>query len=68
MTASILAGLSTSFLCLVFVRALLHKLGAFAEFVGTVRDYRLVPGPRAAALVRCAGEAAVVLGVAAPGS
>ena len=66
MTASILAGLSTSFLCLVFVRALLHKLGGFAEFVGNVRDYRLVPWPRTAAIVLSAAEAAVVLGLLWP--
>lgn len=66
MTASVLAGLSTSFLCLVFARALLHKLGGFAEFVGTVRDYRLVPWPHAAAIVLTAAEALVVVGLVLP--
>jgi Methylamine utilisation protein MauE len=64
--ASVLAGLSTSFLCLVFVRALLHKLGGFAEFVGTVRDYRVVPWPRAAAVALTVAEAAVVIGLLWP--
>lgn len=68
MAASVLAAVSTSFLCLVFVRALLHKLGGFAEFVGTVRDYRLVPWPRAAAVVLSAAEATVVLGLLWPGT
>jgi hypothetical protein len=65
-TASVLAGLSTSFLCLVFARALLHKLGGFAEFVGTVRDYRLVPWPSAVAVVLSVAEAAVVIGLLLP--
>ena len=66
MAAAVLAASSTSFLCLVFVRALLHKLGGFAEFVGTVRDYRLVPWPRAAATVLSVAEAAVVSGLLWP--
>jgi hypothetical protein len=64
--ASVLAGLSTSFLGLVFVRALLHKLGTFEEFAGTVRDYRLVPWPRAVALALTLAEAAVVIGLLWP--
>lgn len=63
MAATVLACVSTSFLCLVFVRALIHKLGAFEEFVGTVRDYRLVPWPRAAAHAIVAAELIVVLGL-----
>jgi hypothetical protein len=64
--ASVLAALSTSFLCLVFVRALLHKLSGFAEFVGTVRDYRLVPWPQAAAAALTVAEAAIVIGLLWP--
>jgi hypothetical protein len=50
------------------VRALLHKLGGFAEFVGTVRDYRLVPWPRAVALALTMIELAVVVGLLLPAS
>jgi uncharacterized membrane protein len=66
--AAILASLATSFLCLVFARALLHKLGGFDEFVGTVANYRLVPWPRAAALALTAAELAIVAGLLLPAS
>lgn len=68
MAAPVLASLAAGFLCLVFVRALLHKLGGFAEFVGTVRDYRLVPWPRAVALALTALELGIVVGLLLPGS
>ena len=68
MAAHVLASLATSFLCLVFVRALLHKLGGFGELVGTVRDYRLVPWPRAVALALTAAELLIVLGLLWPAS
>jgi hypothetical protein len=35
--------IAAGFLSLVFVRALLHKIGAWAEYTGIVRDYRIVP-------------------------
>ncbi len=37
------ATIGSSFLVLLFVRAILHKLGGYAEFVGNVRDYRMLP-------------------------
>ncbi len=66
MAPAILASLATSFLCLVFARALLHKLGGFDEFVGTVANYRLVPWPRAAALALTVAELAIVVGLLLP--
>jgi hypothetical protein len=68
MAESVLANLATSFLCLVFVRALLHKLGGFGELVATVRDYRLVPWPRLVAVALTAAELFVVIGLLLPGS
>lgn len=38
-----MATIGTGFLALLFVRAVLHKLGGYTEFVGTVRDYRVLP-------------------------
>lgn len=35
--------IAAGFLSLVFLRGLLHKFGSYAEFVGNVRDYRLIP-------------------------
>jgi len=53
------------FLSLVFLRALLHKLGRHAELIGIVREYRLMPqrlAPLAAvAIVACEACAAVGL-------
>lgn len=66
MAAAILASLATSFLCLVFARALLHKLGSFDELVVTVANYRLVPWPRAVALALTAAELAIVVGLLLP--
>lgn len=68
MTASVLSILATGFLCLVFARALLHKVGGFAEFVGTVRDYRLVRWPSAVAITLTVLELAVVIGLLWPAS
>ena len=42
-----LAAIGTAVLALVFLRAILHKLGGYAEFVGNVRDYRVLPEPLA---------------------
>lgn len=68
MTSAIVASLATSFLCLVFARALLHKLGGFTEFVGTVANYRLVPWPRAVAMALAGAELAIVVGLLLPAS
>jgi hypothetical protein len=55
------ATIAAGFLSLVLVRALLHKLGSYAEFVGNVRDYRLLPE----SLAPAAAATAVVLEVVA---
>lgn len=50
-------------LCLLFVRALLHKLGDFAAFVADVANYRVLPAALAkpAAVIDIALEAATVI-------
>ena len=56
------------FLSLVFLRALLHKLGRHAELAGTIRDYRLMSPrvvPLAAAAV-VASEACAAVGLLLP--
>lgn len=58
--------IAAGLLCLVFVRALLHKLSGFAEFVTTVRDYRLVTHSRAAALAIVGAEIVVTVGLLVP--
>jgi uncharacterized membrane protein len=68
MTSAIVASVMTSFLCLVFARALVHKLGGFEEFVGTVANYRLVPWPRAVAIVLTTVELAIVVALVLPAS
>jgi uncharacterized membrane protein YphA (DoxX/SURF4 family) len=51
------ATIGTAFLALVFLRAILHKLGGYAEYVGIVRDYRMLPEP----LARVVAPAALAL-------
>lgn len=41
----VLAGIAAGFLSLVFLRALLHKLGDYTGFVDTLRNYRVLPAP-----------------------
>lgn len=61
--AEVWASIGAGFLVLLFVRAILHKRSGYTEFVGNVRDYRVVP--EAAAPAAAAGLlAAEVLAVA----
>ncbi|MFT3904771.1 MAG: MauE/DoxX family redox-associated membrane protein [Steroidobacteraceae bacterium] len=56
--------IASGVLCLVFVRALLHKLEGYAEFKATLGDYRLLPAallPGAAAAVVGAESLAALL-------
>jgi hypothetical protein len=43
MMAAVAAAISAGLLCLVFLRAALHKWGAREEFAGILADYRLLP-------------------------
>jgi hypothetical protein len=56
------------FLALVFLRAILHKIGGYGEFVGIVRDYRLLPARLevVAAPLLLACECLVVAGLVLP--
>src|SRR5512144_2319056 len=59
---------SACFLSLVFLRALLHKLGHHAELTGIIREYRLMPqrlAPLAAAAI-IASEACAAIGLMLP--
>ena len=64
-----LSTIAAGFLSLVFLRALLHKLGGYAEFVGNLRDYRVVPetlAPAAAAGLLVAAETLAAVGLLVP--
>ena len=63
---TVLANIATGLLCLVFLRALLHKLSSFDSFVGVVRDYRLVSRPRLFALALITVEALTLVGLVWP--
>jgi hypothetical protein len=59
--------ISACFLGLVFLRAILHKAGSYVEYVGQVRDYRILPEvlvPTMAAILlvlECAAVAGLIL-------
>lgn len=40
----VISSIAAGFICLVFLRAALHKLGAREEFSGILDDYGLIPG------------------------
>ncbi|MDE2361329.1 MAG: hypothetical protein KGM42_01515 [Hyphomicrobiales bacterium] len=60
---------ATGLLGIVFARALLEKVGNFAVYVATLRDYRLTPArlAPAAAVVLALLEAAALAALLAPG-
>lgn len=43
--AAVVAAIAAGLLCLVFLRAALHKWGARGEFAGILADYRVLPAP-----------------------
>lgn len=66
MHLAMLTSIATGFLCLVFVRALLHKISSFEEHIGTVRDYRVVSNARLAGIAVVVAEALTVAGLLWP--
>lgn len=66
--AASLGLIGACFLALVFVRAVFHKVGSYAEFTGNVRDYRIVPEKMTgvAAPVLVSLEVASVAGLVLP--
>jgi uncharacterized membrane protein len=67
---TLLSTVAAWFLSLVFLRALIHKLGRPAEFTGILRQYRLLPNrlvPLAATAV-VASEACAAAGLMLPQS
>jgi hypothetical protein len=65
-TSTVAAG----FVSLVFLRALLHKLGRYVEWIGALHEYRLIPArfvPLVAIMI-IAAEAYAAAGLMFPGS
>ncbi|HEY0467051.1 MAG TPA: MauE/DoxX family redox-associated membrane protein [Polyangiaceae bacterium] len=66
--AGVWATIGSCFLVLLFVRAILHKWSGYAEFVGNVRDYRVLPEAAvpAAAAALLAAEVLAAAGLLLP--
>ncbi len=66
--ATFLAITGACFVSLVFVRAILHKLAGYGQFVGIVRDYRLLPAGLEVSIapLLLVLEALVVVGLVLP--
>jgi Methylamine utilisation protein MauE len=65
---NILGIVAGTLMCLVFARAMLHKVGNFHEFLGYLTDYRVAPAQIAVHLARLSvlAELAVVIGLNVP--
>ena len=66
--AAMMAMVGACFLALLFLRSVLHKLGSYAEYLGNVRDYRMLPEVLVPVAARAllALEALVVAGLVLP--